>query len=337
MNRANATLGALAAIGLVVAITSNSWGASAPALDFQLQLGARQPASATSMTFHTVYRNPADPSGKPSPLRKSVIQAPRGTVFDGHAVPTCSASGSQLMLAGSSACPQASQVGTGTVIVITGCGPPVDPETLDAALFNSGNGIIELFTDHSTGAPIAVGHATFTAPNTLTETPAPNPGCPPSGETSVRQVDFHFNEVRGAGGAAFITSPPSCPASRRWASKITATVADGHSYVATSSTACVPTPASPFTALPSIRIEVRPRHVRAGARVRFVIRLQARARRCLADVSIALDRTRTRSDVSGQATLVARLVRPGVYRITATKAGCRRGRASITAGGLPDW
>jgi hypothetical protein len=151
------------------------------------------------------------------------------------------------LLNGASACPQQSQVGTGTVIVMTGCGAPVDPATLDAVLFNSGDGITELLTDHKTGARLTVGHAKFTAPNTITETPSPNPGCPPVGEISVRQVDFHFNNTRGAAGMAFITTPGVCPASELWTSRASATLADGHTYTATSTTPCV-------------RPAVRPRH-----------------------------------------------------------------------------
>ncbi len=234
---------------IAVAVTTIAWtcggvaGASDPPFQFALQLSTRTPKTVTGLSFHTHYSDPANPNGQPPPLRKSVIHAPAGSVFNGHAVPVCSASDNSLMASGASVCPQGSQVGTGSVIVITGCGAPVDPATLDVALFNSGDGITELFTDHKTGARITVGHAKFTAPNELTETPSPNPGCPPVGETSVRQVDFHFSAMRGPGGAAFITSPGSCPASRLWTSNASATLANGATYTATSATPCNRRPA----------------------------------------------------------------------------------------------
>jgi hypothetical protein len=217
--------------------------ASTPAFEFGLQLAAQARATSTGLSFHTHYSDPADSSAQPPPLRKSVIQAPAGTVFDGRAVPACTASDDSLLLSGASACPQQSQVGTGTVIVITGCGAPVDPETLDVVLFNTGGGITELFSDRNTGVRITVGHAKFTTPSTITETPPPNPGCPPSGETTVRQVDFHFNDIRGADGMAFITTPGACPSSGLWTSHASATLANGHTYSATSATPCI-TPAS---------------------------------------------------------------------------------------------
>jgi hypothetical protein len=238
MNRS--AIAASAAVATFIAIGPGAGSASTPTFEFGLQLSSTTPARPTGLTFRTRYNNPSDPSGKPSPLRKSVIQAPSGTVFDGHAVPICTASDSQLMMDGPSACEDGSRVGTGTVVVITGCGAPVDPANLDVDLFNSGDGITELITEHASGARITVGHAKFTAPNTITETPSPNPGCPPSGETSVHQVDFHFNAVRGTTGAAFITTPRSCPASRVWVSKASATLADGNTYTATSTSPCTP-------------------------------------------------------------------------------------------------
>jgi hypothetical protein len=85
--------------------------------------------------------------------------------------------------------------------LITGFGAPVDPFMLDAALFNGGDGIIELFSDHRTGLRLAVGHAKFTAPNTLTETPAPEPVGRPSSRRSPqpaprpRRGGIHHNTV----------------------------------------------------------------------------------------------------------------------------------------------
>ena len=75
-------------------------------------------------------------------------------MFDGQAIPAWTASDSDLMSSGASACPAGSQVGTGTVSLITGCGSPLDPFLLDAVLFNGGNGVIELFSKRNTGARV---------------------------------------------------------------------------------------------------------------------------------------------------------------------------------------
>jgi hypothetical protein len=332
--RTNSSAAAIAVAALAsVAVAAPATGESTPALDFDLGLGAQQPASPTSLVLHEVYKNPSDPDGKPSPLRKTVLEAPAGTVFDGHAVAACTAGDDQLMTDGPSACPTDSRVGTGTVALDTGFGPPVDPYMVDAILFNGGDGIIEVFSDHQTGARLAVGHGRFTAPNTLTETPARNPGGPPDGESSVRQVDFRFTERRGAGGRAFITTPPSCPAAGTWASKLTATVADGHTYVVTSTTPCAATGVverpQPRPAPPAIDVRVSPRRVRAGTRTRFDVRLRSSVVGCLAGATIRFHGIKTRTDTSGRTTLALRPRRPGRYLLTATHAGCRAGRATI--------
>jgi hypothetical protein len=234
--KASAALG-LGAL-LVAGAGAEAVGNTTPALDFKLGMSARATTSATALTLHVVYKNPSDPNGKPSPLRKSVVQAPPGTAFDGHAIPACTVTDNQLMARGTSACPTDSRVGTGRVSLITGFGPPVDPEIIDAVLLNGGDGIIELFSDDRSGLRLAVGHAKFTAPNTLSETPARQPGGPPDGESAVNQVDFYFKVVRGPGGKAFITTPPRCPTGGIWTSRITATVAAGNTYTVTSTTPC---------------------------------------------------------------------------------------------------
>jgi len=331
--RTNSSAAAIAVAALAsVAVAAPATGESTPALDFDLGFGVEQPASPASLVLHEVYKNPSDPSGKPSPLRKTVLEAPAGTVFDGHAVAACTASDDQLMTDGPTACPTDSRVGTGSVALDTGFGPPVDPYMVDAILFNGGDGITELFSDHQTGARLAVGHGRFTAPNTLTETPARNPGGPPDGESSVRQVDFRFAERRGPDGRAFITTPPSCPAAGAWAAKLTATVADGHTYVATSSTPCVasgvveqPRPVP----RPAIDVGVIPRRARAGTRARLHVRLRSTAPDCLAAATVRFHRAKARTNRSGLATLALRLHRPGRYQLTATHAGCRAGSATV--------
>lgn len=327
--RAASALAVVAACGA----SANAAADSTPALDFSLGLATQRPAAATAMTLDVVYKNPSDPNGKPSPLRKSVVEAPPGAVFDGGAVPACTASDDQLMAGGESACP-GGRVGTGTVSLTTGFGAPVDPFTVDAVLLNGGDGIVELFSDHRTGTRIAVGHARFTAPNTLTEMPARNPGGPPDGESSVRHLDFRFDEVRGPGGRSFLSTPPSCPPSGTWTSRIAATLADGHTYTAASTTPCTRAfRASPPAATPraAIHVHVAPSRVRTGRRIRLRVRLAATAPRCVRAVSIRIGRARARSDVRGIAVLVAKLPRAGTYAVTATKQACLAGHAKVVA------
>src|SRR3954468_8046435 len=97
-------------------------GASTLGLTFDQQ----SPRTPTALTLHITYRRPADPEGKPSPIRHLEIDAPAGTTFDTTAVAACTATDPEIPPVGRSACPSASQVGSGTLTVMEGFGPPID-------------------------------------------------------------------------------------------------------------------------------------------------------------------------------------------------------------------
>jgi hypothetical protein len=318
-------------VGIASALTAASTAAgdpSRPGVSLSLAFGVREPASATAMELRVSYRDPANPGGKPSPLRKSVLQAPAGTVFDTRAIPACTATDVELLAVGPAACPAESVVGHGTVALETGFGSPFDPFGVVATLFNSGTGVTELFSDAKTGTRLAVGHAEITEPGTLTEEPAPNPGGPPDGESSVREVEFRFDLRHGSRGRAFITSPPVCPVDRLWRSRIAATVADGHTYTAEATTPC----AAPAAARPAIRVAARPQQVPRGRTVRVRVRLSSTDRRCVVNAVVRLARARARTGFHGVATLVVRLNRKGAYVISASARGCQAGKTTVIAG-----
>src|SRR3954469_12343829 len=214
---------------------------STPAADFDLSFGARTPAAATLMAIRIVYKNPDDPNAAPSPQRRIVIELPQGTRIDGDAVPVCTASDAELQALGPSACPAGSRVGGGTAELRTDGGPAFDPFIDDVDIFNGGKELVELFTHQRDGVRIGVGRRQMTSPDTLTETPPPQPGAPPDFESSVRVLDFKF------AASPFITTPASCPADGQWRSKLTFDTADGHTYTASSTTPCDPdtAPAAP--------------------------------------------------------------------------------------------
>lgn len=207
---------------------------SAPA-DFSLQFNTQASRSLAAIRLHILYKDPQhpdDPNSPPPPLTSVTIKAPPGTVFDGSAVPACHASDQELMLEGKAACPAGSVVGGGTGSVILGTPPATTTAVLDATLINYGQGIIELFTDPNTGATAADDRASFNGPNTMVLHPPVDPG------VTEREFSFTYDAVRGDGGKAFITTPPSCPASRLWTSTLDYTVSTGASYSATSTSAC---------------------------------------------------------------------------------------------------
>jgi hypothetical protein len=211
--------------GLLLAST-----ARAQQSDFSLQFSSRTPGTATAMHLYIVYRNPADPSGKPSPIKHLVITSPQGTRID-LAMPRCTASDSQIMAEGPSACPTTSQVGQGTLTAITGFGPPIDPYLTDVTIFNTGQGVVEILRDHNTGATLTDDRIQIQG-NVFIGNPPAFPGGPPDGQTAVRTIDFTFPATSG-----YITTPRGCRTGR-WTSSAAFTFADGSTQHVSSATPC---------------------------------------------------------------------------------------------------
>jgi|GEM_PF-5044821 len=226
-------------LALVALASTATAAASAPPADFTLRFAPRTPGSLAAIRLHILYKDPQhpnDPNATPPALTSVTIKAPLGTVLDGRAVPACRASDRQLMLEGKAACPAGSVIGGGTASVIVGFSPLASTYHLDATLINYGQGIVELFTDPTTGRPVADDRSQFESANTMVLHPAVTPG------VSEREFSFTYDAVRGPAGKAFITTPPTCPTSRRWTSTLDYTVSGGGSYAVTTTTACVPSP-----------------------------------------------------------------------------------------------
>ncbi|MFL5822159.1 MAG: PQQ-binding-like beta-propeller repeat protein, partial [Solirubrobacteraceae bacterium] len=203
---------------------------------FSLHFTSRRPNSSTGARLRAVVHR-GSPSEKPSALRSEVLTLPRGARFHGDAVPACHASDDEIQLLGPSACPAASQVGSGTLQADMGA--PGDPQTTDVSIFNWGRGTVEVVTAPGTGATLAIDRGDFTGPGQLTNHPPSAPGGPPDFQASVSAVDFTYRNVR----SGFITTPRRCPSSGVWTSRVAYSTADGRSYHATSTTRCRP-PAS---------------------------------------------------------------------------------------------
>jgi hypothetical protein len=205
--------------------------------EFRLRFSKRAPRRPVGMRFHWfLHRTPDSPTTKPSPLRTEVVDLPRGARFDGSTLPACQATNAQLQQTGPSGCPASSEVGSGTAILMSGL--PSDPVRANVTVFNWGNGTIEVITQRDTGATLAIDRGTFTGPNELTNHPPRGPGGPPDFQTVLSQIDLTYSKIRGRHRSGFITTPPRCPRSGRWKSRISYSTADGHGYRRTSTTPC---------------------------------------------------------------------------------------------------
>ncbi len=203
--------------------------AAAQQSDFSLQFSSQTPDTVSAVHLYIVYRNPADPSGKPSPIKHLVISVPGLHV--NLAVPRCTASDQQIMANGPAACPAQSRVGGGVLTADTGFGPPIDPYPTDVSIFNTGQGIVEVVQDHNTGATLADDRIAIQG-DTLIGNPPATPGGPPDGQTAVRTIDFTFPAASG-----YFTTPRRCPSSG-WAAQAAFTFADGTTQHVSSTSAC---------------------------------------------------------------------------------------------------
>jgi hypothetical protein len=245
MRRTVYTLAAVA----VMASAGGAAGTTGKRADFSLGFSTQSRGARAALVLHVVYKAANDPNAKPSPIRKVVVQAPSGTRFHTGAVAKCTATNDELMAEGSGACPSASRIGAGKLTADSGFGPPIDPVPGDLTLFNSGTAVIEVVTAPGTDRVLGIDRLVISG-STLTGHPPTTPGGPPDGETAVRQSDFTVERKTG-----FVTTPRTCPRSRRWVSRGTFGFADGAEETLVSRAACRrPKPkAKPRSSPPSSR------------------------------------------------------------------------------------
>lgn len=207
----------LGAIGVILAV-SGVWASSADAG------GVRQVVKASFTTARTsaptgvqvsaVYV-PASAGGLPHSLRHVSDGLPVGTTLRAATTPKCAANDLELMILGPSACPQGSVVGTGTVLIDFGIGPPGRLDT-SVTLINSGKEILFLGREPHTGIGL-VDHGVIHGSTIEIDIPQ-LPGASAEG-ASVDMESFSITKSSG-----LLVSPARCPRSRHW------TFRRGHTY-----------------------------------------------------------------------------------------------------------
>jgi hypothetical protein len=226
------------ALGTAIAMLACAGAAGASTkLVADLKLTSHRPGTPSGGTLHLVWPDNG-PGGRPKPEAKGVFVLPKGSRINENALPTCTASDEQLKVEGSAACPDGSVVGPGQVSFMTGLGAPVDPLLLDNEWYHGPGQIFGLFTPHGAPAPTLAVNRVKIVGASFVATPSLPPGFPPTTKTVPKQSDQKIlKRVSSAG--AFITTPPTCPRSRKWVSHSTVTYDDGSVQKATSVTRCV--------------------------------------------------------------------------------------------------
>ncbi|MFL5896689.1 MAG: hypothetical protein ACJ76Z_16440 [Thermoleophilaceae bacterium] len=189
-----------------------------PRVDYKQVFSTPVPGASAGTDTQLLYKNPSDPNAKPIPVRREIFTFPEGTVFDGAAVPDCTAPDLELQLMGDAACPPESRVivsdGDTSMAGFPGGGEQAltvngydgGPDGSDSAR------VIGTPTD----LPIihGVAHIRNNGRVVTVEIPV-SPGGPPDGQSALRKI-HNISPPRELGGHAYIRTPPTCPASGLW-------------------------------------------------------------------------------------------------------------------------
>ena len=312
-----------AAATAVAALATPAWGS---AFSFGLGYTTTESRVSTGASLRIVYRT--DAQGRPSPWHRLVIAFPEGTSLDEAAVPACTASDEELMAAGPSACPAETRLGGGTVVASTGFGPPLDPSSLDAHVFHTPGGEVNVLTAPGSDRVLSVARQRFVGASIVDEPVYPPGFPPPDGRSRPLSVAIDVPPHSAAGHPFLLTAV--CPSSGRWMARATIDYDDGTSETATSQGPCRPvSAAAPRRPLPRLRLSVRPRRVRAGARTRLRFRVRSTSPVCVGGATISFGSRRVHADSRGAAAMWRRLARPGRYVVRVRQPGCRGASAVV--------
>jgi hypothetical protein len=276
--------------------------------DLDLGFTTAAPGAPTGLTLRILYKDERDPNGKPQPIRDLILDLPEGTHFDGSALPRCSATDDELRTQGRGACPAASEIGRGSLSVMSGFPPPGDLVTTDTTLYNGGDQVIEVATQQGGDAPLGFDRLRFEGASRLHARPPELPGAPPDGG-SVREVTARI-EAHGA----FVTTPGHCPAGGRWSASGTFGFLDSVRETVLTSIPC----AEPG----ALSVRTSPSRVVLRRRTRIRVRVSSTVATCRAGATVRIGNLRATTDAAGTAVIVARLGRPGRHRVVARKPGC---------------
>ncbi len=202
-------------------------------------LSSHKPSHSTAERFRFDYVNPDDPNGKPPAVSKVITILPHGARYDASAPGSCGASDAELMAEGGAACPPDSAVGGGVTTVDTGVPGPDRFVTADVEFFNNENDpngeFVYVNTVRGTSARTVI-RADVTKRRTIT-TVGMLPGTPPDGG-AIDTADLKVKATSTAEGSHYITTPPRCPASGHWTTRLIFEYAGGARQTAKTPTPC---------------------------------------------------------------------------------------------------
>src|SRR3954453_14929956 len=225
--RKAATAIALAAV--IAAVSGPPPAKAAARVEYSDAFTTQAPNTPSGRVFHDEYFDARDANAKPPAVQHVHEQLPKGARFDTGAVPLCTASDAELMAEGAAACDPKSQVGSEVYSFDTGVDGPNRIVTNDIAFLNNTGELIILSRERQSGTRVVV-RGKLTRDTLDFELP-PLPGTPPDGGADKREDGTY--PVTG-----WLTTPPTCPASRKWTWRIDYTFRNGEKVTKTSDSPC---------------------------------------------------------------------------------------------------
>jgi hypothetical protein len=222
---------------LVVAIASTAAVAlgSSEATTFSFKQSTHKAGAPTGISFNVEFGDPAVANNVPAGLKAFKITMPKGAKFDPAAAPQCKATNAELMAQGAAACPAATRVGKGQATATDGNAVVNVAGFIFNEKVSGKNAFLFLFLINGAYA------AAFDAPvkgNTLSATGLT--GAVPGGLIVTKFSGTIAKRSKGKGKKkhVLITTPSSCPKSKKWVNKATWTFVDGSKDSSTSSSSC---------------------------------------------------------------------------------------------------
>src|SRR3954447_21471337 len=195
----------------------------------------KKPGAPTGRVFHDEFFDARDASAKPPPVQHVHIQLPPGGRFDWRAVPLCTASDAELTAQGESAFPAGSRVGAEVYSFDTGVDGPNRIVTSDITFLNNKEELIILTRERQSGTRVVTRGKL--GPETFDFDLPPLPGTPPDGGAD-KLEDAKYPVSIGPGGKAWLTTPRTCPRSRKWTFRADYTFRNGEKVTRTSTSPC---------------------------------------------------------------------------------------------------
>jgi hypothetical protein len=233
--RLGAALLGLAAAGLAGSQVAGGQTAT-PRVKVTAVFTTQTPGASSGRTEFGDFVDPDNPEGKPHAAQRVVLKLAEGARFNTAAIPRCAANDAALMTSGPSACPENTRVGQGPVVVDTGVDGPTRLVPVEFTAFNAQDALILVGKLSEDGGYIAI--RGVVDDDTLTIDFPPIPGSPPEGGALKSERIVFSERSDAATGAAYLRTPPACPASGQWVNTLTYTYRDGVTEAVTSASPC---------------------------------------------------------------------------------------------------